>query len=127
MIHRHFAQRKLQQSKGFTLLELLVVVAVLGTLAAISIQQFFIYRSRVIDTQMRSALKSAAVAMESYFADFQSYPSSVPSITTVGYRPTSGVALTINVISNTTFTLTASKPSGTQPSYSFDSVTGLIN
>jgi type IV pilus assembly protein PilA len=127
MIQRHFAQRKLQQSKGFTLLELLVVVAVLGTLAAIAIQQFVIYRSRVIDTQMRSALKSAAIAMESYFADFQSYPSSVPGITAVGYRPTSGVALTINVTSNTTFTLTASKPSGTQASFLFDSVTGLIN
>ncbi len=127
MIQRHFAQRKLHQNKGFTLLELLVVIAVLGTLAAIVIQQFLIYRSRAIDVQMRSALKNAAIAMESYFADFQSYPSSVTGITAVGYRPTSGVALTINVSSNTTFTLTASKPSGTQASFSFDSVTGLIN
>ncbi len=104
-----------------------MVLAVLGTLAAIAIQQFMIYRSRVIDTQMRFALKSAAVAMESYFADLQSYSTSVTGITAVGYRATSGVALTINVTSGTTFTLIASKPSGTQASFSFDSVTGLIN
>jgi hypothetical protein len=67
------------------------------------------------------------MAMESYFADFQSYPTSVSGIRTVGFRQTSGVALTINVTSPNTFTLTASKLSGTQASFTFDSSTGLIN
>ena len=128
MVNRYFARtRKLRRSDGFTLLELLVVVAVVGILAAIVIQQFNIYRSRAIDTQMRSDLKSAAMAMESYFADFQSYPTSVGGIKTVGFRQSSGVSLVINVTSPSTFTLTASKPSGTQASYMFDSTTGLIN
>jgi prepilin-type N-terminal cleavage/methylation domain-containing protein len=127
MFKRYYARRALQQSEGFTLLELLVVIAVMGVLAAIVIQQFMIYRSRAIDVQMRSDLKSAAMAMESYFADFQSYPTSVTGISTVGFRRTSGVTLTINVTSPTTFVLTASKPSGTQANFTFDSSTGLIN
>jgi prepilin-type N-terminal cleavage/methylation domain-containing protein len=127
MLKGYYAVRKLQQNQGLTLLELLVVIAVMGVLAAIMLQQFSIYRSRTIDTQMRSDLKSAAMAMESYFADFQSYPSSVGGIRTVGFRQTSGVTLTINVTSPNTFTLTASQPSGTQASFTFDSSTGLIN
>jgi len=127
MFKRSYARQKLQQSQGLTLLELLVVIAVMGVLAAIVFQQFPIYRSRSIDTQMRADLKSAAMAMESYFADFQSYPTSVSGIRTVGFRQTSGVTLSINITSPSTFTLTASKPSGTQASFTFNSSTGLIN
>lgn len=127
MFKQYSAVRKLQRDQGLTLLELLVVIAVLGVLAAIVFQQFNIYRSRSVDTQMRADLKSAAMAMESYFADFQSYPTSVSGIGTTGFRQTVGVTLTINVTSPNTFTLTASKPSGTQASYTFDSSTGLIN
>jgi prepilin-type N-terminal cleavage/methylation domain-containing protein len=39
-------------NRGFTLLELIVVVAVLGILLAIAIQQFAIYRGRAIDAAM---------------------------------------------------------------------------
>ena len=127
MFNCHFVRRKLQQSGGLTLLELMVVVAVMGTLVAIAIQQFMIYRSRAVDAQMRSDLKNAAMAMESYMADFDTYPNTVSSIAVVGFRPTGGVALTINVSSPTAFTLTATKPNGTQASYTFDSSTGLIN
>ena len=127
MFNQYYPRRILQQQKGFTLLELLVVVAVLGILAAIVIQQFSIYRSRAIDSQMRADLKSAAIAMESYFADFQSYPTSVVGIKTVGFRQTNGVSMVINITSPSTFTLTASKSSGTQASFTFDSTTGLIN
>jgi type IV pilus assembly protein PilA len=122
-----YVLQKLQRNQGLTLLELLVVIAVMGILAAIVVQQFSIYRSRSIDTQMRSDLKSAAMAMESYFADFQSYPTSVTGIRTAGFRQTNGVTLTINITSPNSFTLTAAKPSGTQASYTFDSSTGLID
>jgi prepilin-type N-terminal cleavage/methylation domain-containing protein len=114
-------------NKGFTLLELMVVVAVVGILAAIAIQQFSLYRSRATDANMRSDLKNAALAMESYYGEFLDYPASVSAIQLVGYRKTNGVTLTISLTSPTTFTLTAATPNGTQPSYTFDSTTGLIN
>ena len=110
-----------------TLLELIVVVAVLGILVAIAIQQFQLYWARAIDTSMRSDLKNAALAMESYYGEFLEYPSTQSSILLVGYRKTSGVSLTINVTSPSTFVLTAARASGSQPSFTYDSSTGLIN
>jgi prepilin-type N-terminal cleavage/methylation domain-containing protein len=123
VIHR----QKLSSNDGFTLLELIVIVAVVGILAAIAIQQFQLHRARAIDASMRSDLKNAALAMESYYGEFLSYPVTEASILLVGYRKTSGVTLSINLTSPSTFTLTASRPNGSQPSFTFDSSTGLIN
>jgi type IV pilus assembly protein PilA len=120
------AVKKLKDRSAFTLMEILVVIGILGVLAAIAIQQFTLYRSRSIDTEMRSDLKNAAIAMESYFAEYRSYPTSVTAITAAGFRQTNGVALTIVITSPSTFTLTASKPNGTQPGFVFDSSTGSI-
>jgi prepilin-type N-terminal cleavage/methylation domain-containing protein len=116
-----------RQTKGFTLVEVLMVVAIIGLLAAIAIPQFITYRATAIDSQMKSDLKNAAVAMDSYFAEYQSYPTTVAAIAAVGFNPTAGVTLTINVISPNSFTLTASAPNGTQPSFTLNSATGLIN
>jgi prepilin-type N-terminal cleavage/methylation domain-containing protein len=120
-------ENTVRNEQGFTLLELIVVVAVLGILMAIAIQQFSLYRSRATDAAMRSDLKNAALAMESYYGEFLDYPVSVNALRLVGYRNTNGVTLTINVSSPSSFTLNAATPNGTQPSFTFDSSTGLIN
>jgi type IV pilus assembly protein PilA len=120
-------ENTVRNEQGFTLLELIVVVAVLGILMAIAIQQFSLYRSRATDAAMRSDLKNAALAMESYYGEFLDYPASVNALRLVGYRNTNGVTLTINVSSPSSFTLNAATPNGTQPSFTFDSTTGLIN
>ena len=119
--------RKLHSNQGFTLLELIVVVAVLGILVSIAIQQFHLYRARAVDASMRSDLKNAALAMESYYGEFLSYPTNEAAILAVGYRKTFGVTLSITVPTPSTFTLTAARPNGSQASFTFDSSTGLIN
>ena len=119
--------KKASSEEGFTLLELIVVVAVLGILAAIAIQQFQVHRARAVDASMRSDLKNAAMAMESYYGEFLAYPNNEAAILLVGYRKTSGVTLTISVPTPSTFTLTAARANGSQPSFTFDSSTGLIN
>ena len=119
--------KKVSSNQGFTLLELIVVIAVLGILAAIAIQQFQLHRARAIDASMRSDLKNVALAMESYYGEFLTYPATESAIVMVGYRKTSGVTLTINVPTPSTFSVTAARPNGSQPSFTFDSSTGLIN
>ena len=65
-------QKRMRSNEGFTLLELIVTVAVLGILVAIAMQQFQLHRARAIDASMRSDLKNAALAMESYYGEFLS-------------------------------------------------------
>jgi type IV pilus assembly protein PilA len=116
-----------RRSDGFTLLEILVVIAILGILSAIAIQQYSAYKSRSVDTQMKSDLKNAALAMESYFSEFRVYPNSLAKITSVGFRQTDGVSLAITVVSPSAYTLTASKPNGSQVSFTYNSTTGQVN
>jgi type IV pilus assembly protein PilA len=119
--------RVLQRKKGFSLIELLMVVAIISILAAIAIPQFASYRTRAVDAQMHSDLKSAALAMESYYSEYKVYPTSLSAILSTGFRQTTGIGLVITVTSPSTFTLTASTPNGSQPSFTFNSSTGLIN
>jgi type IV pilus assembly protein PilA len=119
--------RKLRSKAGMTLLELLMAMAVIGSLAAISLQEFNNHRRRAIDSSMRSDLRNAAMAMESYYGEFLEYPATLASILLVGYRNTASVTLTIAVPTPSTYTLTAARAAGTQPSFTFDSATGLIN
>ena len=66
--------RKLQNKKGFTLIELMIVIAIIGILAAIAIPQFTKYRSRAQGSQALSDLRNVKTDMEGYFAEYQEYP-----------------------------------------------------
>jgi prepilin-type N-terminal cleavage/methylation domain-containing protein len=109
---------------GFTLIELLIVVAIIAILAAIAIPQYSLYRRSGVDTQMKSDVKNAAMAMESYFGVRYVYPTTAAEIAPFGFQPTQGVTLVMNITSPSTYTVAASKPAGTQPSFTYDSITG---
>ena len=116
----------LSNKHGFTIIEVLIVFTIIGILTAIAIPQFFSYRMRAIDTQMKNDLKNVALGMESYYSERFVYPSSVAEILPFGFRQTQGVNLTINLVPPTDYTVTASKPGGTRPNYTYDSMTGLM-
>jgi prepilin-type N-terminal cleavage/methylation domain-containing protein len=61
------AFRKKEGQKGFTLLELMIVIAVIGVLAAIAIPQFMSYRQRGYNTKAKAELKSYYTACQAYF------------------------------------------------------------
>jgi type II secretion system protein G len=62
--------------RGFTLVELMVVVAIIALLAAIIIPNYVHARAQAAVSQSEANLKEIATALELYYADHQSYPPS---------------------------------------------------
>ena len=60
--------------KGFTLTELVIVLAMLSTLTAISIPIYSMYRTRACNTAAVSDLKNVKTLLELYYQEHQQYP-----------------------------------------------------
>ena len=62
-------RERMGREEGFTLVELLVVMLILGILAAIAIPSFFNQRDKAHDASNKSEARTAETAMETYATD----------------------------------------------------------
>ena len=62
-------------SKGFTLIELMIVVAIIGILAAIAIPNFLTYQCKARQAEAKTNLGGIRVSQEAYFAEYDTYTS----------------------------------------------------
>lgn len=67
--------RKMMQSKGFTLIELMIVVAIIGVLAAIAIPNYMNYQCKAKQSEAKSNLGSIRTMQEAYRAEHDTYGS----------------------------------------------------
>jgi len=115
---------RLHRKEGFTLIELMIVIAIIGILAAIAIPQFSAYRQRSYNSAAQSDIRNIATAQEAYYVDASDYAGTTGQLTpTYGYMPTTSVTINMtagisaytitgfHAAGNKTFTLTG--PGGT--------------
>lgn len=65
--------------KGFTLIELLVVIAIIGLLSTLAVVALGSAREKARDSKRLSDLKQVQTALELYYTDNNSYPTTTAS------------------------------------------------
>jgi type IV pilus assembly protein PilE len=65
--------RSMRKNVGFTLIEIMIVVAIIGILAAIAFPQYTAYVKRAQITEATAGLSEMRVKMEQYFQDNRTY------------------------------------------------------
>jgi len=81
-----------RQRTGFTLIEMLIVVVVIGILGAIAIPRFAQAKGRTRAATIRSDLRNLATAQEEYLSEKGVYATNIADL---DFTTTNGVVITI--------------------------------
>lgn len=86
MIHRKKArQRRGSRQQGFTLLELIIVVAMIGILATMAIPALKESPRRAKEAVLKTNLRTMRDVINQHFADKGNYPASLEELADAGY------------------------------------------
>src|SRR4051794_35499665 len=72
-------RKRLNSDEGFTLVELLVVILIIGILAAIAIPSFLNQKGKGEDAAAKSAAREVSTALETYYTDKGDYSAANPA------------------------------------------------
>jgi prepilin-type N-terminal cleavage/methylation domain-containing protein len=114
--------------RAFTLLELLIVLTIVGIMAATAIPRYKEFRKRAYDFRAESDLRTIALAEEAYYLDMEKYyPCSneeclnLPGIS----RLSQGVQVRVTLAGEDSFLALSSHPKGSGRVYQWESDSGM--
>lgn len=73
--------------KAFTLIELMIVVAIIGFLAALAVPRYFQYQAKARQVEATTMLASLHTAQQAYFAEHGRYSSVLWGKDGIGWKP----------------------------------------
>lgn len=91
--------------RAFTLIELMIVVVIIGVIAAIAIPKFAGSKAKAYETAMKSDLRSFLTAQLDYFATHQTYTT---DITKLSFKSSTGVNPPVVTVDGRTYVVTIS-------------------
>lgn len=128
-LSRSKAKREGREPSGVALAGLILgyvgaAFLVVGILAAIAIPVFLSQRDKGVAAEVKTSLRSAATAEETYYTDHERYTTEIADLAAVGYSPAAGVELGILRADASGYCLGATKLTRT---YFYDSGTGRLS
>jgi type IV pilus assembly protein PilA len=87
----------IHSKKGFTLIELMIVVAIIGILAAIAIPNFLKYQAKSKQSEAKVNLKGIFTSETSYFAEQNAFA----TLKAANYAPTGTARYSLAVLNTT--------------------------
>ncbi|MFW6324054.1 MAG: type IV pilin protein [Desulfovibrionales bacterium] len=113
--------------EGFSLIELLIVVAIIGLLAAVALPLYNMQTMKAQRTDARAALMESAQRMERYFTNHNTYVGAsvgnASSDQVISPSEKGFYTLALPAVGATTYTIRATRAKGTDP----DCTTMTIN
>jgi len=118
----------MKNQKGFTLIELMIVIAIIGILAAIAIPQFSAYRERGYIASMKADCNSVRTAEEAYYVDNNAYKATIaPATDLLSYGVGSlstGNSVAVVLVGTTAYTVTVTATAHTTKTVVYTSSDG---